>query len=130
MSETPPISRRKLLRERAQRLRREATGAERRAWSLLRKRRLGGFKFCRQVVISSSIVDFLCWERRLVIEIDGRHHEQRRDKDRKRDFFLKERGFDVIRFWNEEVLDDPAGVEYAIATRLGLDWKRGWHPFG
>ncbi|SDR62121.1 Very-short-patch-repair endonuclease [Rhizobiales bacterium GAS191] len=110
-----------LFLDRAKQMRREPTDAERRMWSLLRDRRLGKFKFRRQENLGRFIVDFVCMERKLVIEIDGGQHAESRS-DQRRDDWFKARGFKVLRFWNNEVLTNPAGVQYAIAASLGLDW--------
>jgi very-short-patch-repair endonuclease len=70
--------------ERARALRRAMTEAERLLWSKLRNRRFGQFKFRRQVAIGRYIVDFVCFDRRLVLELDGGQHALRRDYDAKR----------------------------------------------
>ena len=103
-------------------MRHEPTEAERRMWSILRDRRLGGFKFRRQEVLGAFIVDFLCPARSLVIEIDGSQHSESQ-RDERRDPWLRAQGYEVLRFWNSDVLGNPAGVQYAIATRLGLKWE-------
>jgi very-short-patch-repair endonuclease len=110
-----------LLLDRARQMRREPTDAEKRMWSMLRNRRLGEFKFRRQAKLGRFIVDFVCMERKLVIEIDGSQHAANR-YDQRRDDWLKDRGFEVLRFWNNEVLTNPAGVQYAISASLGLEW--------
>jgi very-short-patch-repair endonuclease len=110
-----------LLKDRARQMRREPTEAERRMWRLLRDRRLGGFKFRRQEQLGRYIVDFVCFERKLVIELDGAQHADSA-YDAERDAWLKPRGFSVLQFWNNEVFDHPAGVQHAVATRLGLEW--------
>ena len=69
------------LTERARELRRQSTDAERMLWSRLRDRRLHGIKFRRQAQIGQYIVDFLCMERRLIIELDGGHHADQQDSD-------------------------------------------------
>ena len=110
-----------VLRERARAMRREPTKAEGHMWSLLRARHLGGFKFRRQHVIGPFIVDFVSVERKLVIEVDGDQHAESL-RDQRRDLWLKARGYRVLRFWNNEVLENSDGVEFAIAEALGLDW--------
>ena len=91
-------------------LRRNATDAERRLWTRLRRRQLAGHKFRRQVPIGSYIADFVCLERSLIIELDGSHHAEREAAhDRARDDKLERRGSRVLRFWNHDVshrLDD------------------------
>ena len=78
-------------------------------------------KFRRQEKLGRFIVDFVCFERMLVIEIDGDRHAES-PYDERRDAWLKARGFDVRRFSNTDVLTKRIGVEYAIATWLGLEW--------
>jgi len=79
------------------RLRRYATDAERKLWFALRDRRLGGFKFVRQEAIGPYIVDFVCREKRLIIEVDGGQHAENR-RDRMRDSTLTAEGYHVLRF--------------------------------
>ncbi len=110
-----------LLKDRARQMRREPTEAERRMWRLLRDRRLGGFKFRRQEQLGRYIVDFVCFERKLVIELDGSQHAESA-YDAERDAWLKSRDFVVLRFWNNEVFENPVGVLHAVAARLGLEW--------
>ena len=111
-----------LLKDRARQMRREPTEAERRMWRLLRDRRLGGFKFRRQEQLGRYIVDFVCFEQKLIVELDGSQHAESA-YDRQRDAWLKSRGFTVLRFWNNEVFDHPAGVQHA--WRRGSD-SNGW----
>ena len=101
---------------RARRLRRDMSDAERRLWSELRGRRFDGRKFRRQRPVGSYIVDFVCYEPKLVIEIDGGQHGGRAqsEDDRDRARSLNANGFKVIRFWNDEVLQNLDGVLEAI----------------
>jgi len=108
-----------LLRDRARSMRRLPSDAERRMWSLLRDRRPGAVEFRRQEPIGSYIVDFVCYDRALIVEVDGSQHAENR-RDEIRDAWLRQRGFTVMRFWNHEVLTNPTGIQYAIAERLGL----------
>ena len=95
------------------------TAAERRIWSRLRARRLQGLSFRRQFPIGSYIVDFICPEARLIIEIDGGQHALiEANRDRMRDAWLREQGFVVLRFWNNEVLTNLTGVLERIAETL------------
>ncbi|MXY79836.1 MAG: endonuclease domain-containing protein [Chloroflexi bacterium] len=103
---------------RARQLRRDATDAEQRLWSVLRDRQLAGDKFRRQTPIGPYIADFLCMQRRLVIELDGGQHQQRADSDRERTRFLESRGYRVLRFWNNDVFDDLESVVDAIRLEL------------
>ena len=98
---TPPrlIAKKPLARSRA--LRRDSTGAEKQLWSILQNRKLGGWKFRRQVVLESFVVDFCCIEARLIVELDGEQHADARKRyDDARTRELEARGFRVLRFWN------------------------------
>ena len=94
------------LREAARALRRRATPTEQRLWAVLRGRRFGGRRFRRQHTIRPYIVDFLCAEARLVIEIDGLIHESQQEYDAERDDFLRERGYRVLRIPVEQLRHD------------------------
>jgi very-short-patch-repair endonuclease len=87
----------------AKALRASATDAEIMLWRLLRSRRLASMKFRRQVPIGPWIVDFVSFEQRLIIEADGSQHAES-DDDKRRDNDLSERGFRVLRFWNNDIL--------------------------
>ena len=99
---------------RARELRRNATDAERILWSILRRRQVSGLRFRRQAPIGPYIVDFVCFENRLVIEADGGQHIERADYDAERTAWLKSAGFTVIRFWNNQVLQETEAVREAI----------------
>ena len=92
----------------AGKLRKRSTNAEKLLWKHLRQKQIEGLKFRRQQAIDNYIVDFVCFENRLVIEIDGGQHSE--EKDKERDSYLKKQGFRVIRFWNNEVLNNVQGV--------------------
>jgi very-short-patch-repair endonuclease len=104
----------------ARRLRQESTEAERLLWKHLRGRKILNLKFRRQEQISDYIVDFVCYERKFIIELDGGHHNQdeTREKDIKRQNWLIDEGFTVIRFWNSEVLKNINGVLQTIKEKL------------
>ena len=106
------MSRRHFLTTRSRRLRRDSTDAERRLWGILRNRQLNGFKFRQQVEIDGYIADFLCPEKRLIIEVDGGQHTPERDA--RRTAFLESQGFRILRFWNNDVLQNLDGVWTAI----------------
>jgi len=93
------------------------TDAEMKLWLSLRDRRLAGFKFVRQEAIQSYVVDFVCRERRLIIEVDGGQHAHNQS-DRIRDGVLSEAGYRVLRFWNNDVLTNKDGVLQVIAEAL------------
>ncbi|MFY9698020.1 MAG: DUF559 domain-containing protein [Rhodoplanes sp.] len=102
---------------RARRLRRSSTDAELKLWRHLRSRTLCGFKFVRQEAIGPYIVDFVCRERRLIIEVDGGQHATD-TRDAVRDAFLAQQGYRVLRFWNNDVLTNTTGVLETIADAL------------
>ena len=87
-------------------------------WRLLRNRRLLGYKFSRQAAIGRYIVDFLCFERKLVVELDGGQHLEQTEYDTERTRALESRGYRVIRFWNNLVLEDADAVLQAILIAL------------
>src|SRR5690242_17101554 len=97
-----------LPRDRARALRLAQTEVERRLWQRLRNRQLSGFKFRRQHPVGPYITDFFCVDARLVIELDGSQHGDQRglQADERRTEYLKEQGYRVLRFWNEEVLNN------------------------
>jgi very-short-patch-repair endonuclease len=99
-------------------LRRRSTEAEKALWRNLRNRQLCGFKFRRQQLLGPYIVDFACLEARLVIEVDGGQHAVDKEKDVERDTWLRGQGFQVLRFWNNEVLGNTDGVLETIRQRL------------
>ena len=103
--------------ERARRLRTNATDAERRLWSALRGRQLGGHKFRRQVPLGGFIVDFVCLERRLIVEVDGGHHSEQ-NEDANRADWLRSQNFRLVRFSDREVLTDGGGVVELIWAAL------------
>jgi len=98
------------LRNRARELRTNQTDAERKLWRALRGGQLAGAKFRRQQPIGPYIVDFCCWEHRLVIELDGGQHADEVEHDETRTAFLESNGLRVIRFWNNTVLQSFAVV--------------------
>ena len=110
------------LTENARRLRRESTVPERILWGLLRNGGIGGLKFRRQQPIGPSIVDFICFDARLVVELDGLSHVGAGQKDDTRTRVLESKGLRVVRFTNDELLSDPESVAVAIARAAGLDW--------
>ena len=103
---------------RARDLRNAAIPAERRLWSILARRALGGYKFSRQMPIGPYFADFLCREAKLVIEVDGYSHDLRLGHDARRDAFLAAEGYAVLRFTNDEVMHSLEGVAYVIAQSL------------
>jgi very-short-patch-repair endonuclease len=107
-------------RDRARRLRQNLTDAERLVWSKLRSRRFADFKFRRQMPLGDYIVDFVCFERRVIIELDGGQHNEpeHRSYDEQRTAWLQSQGFRVLRFWNHEVFQDWETIEEVIWRAL------------
>ena len=102
-----------MLLARAKAMRANPTDAERRLWSILRSKPLAGYKFKRQVVIDWYIADFVNFARRLIVEADGSQHAES-DYDARRDAHLKQQGFNLLRFWNNEILNNSVGVGEAV----------------
>ena len=104
-------------RQFARAMRNEPTEAEAAPWGLLKSRKLGGMRYRRQHPIGSYIVDFICLEARLVMEVDGSQHADSA-RDKKRDEDLRARGFQVLRFWNNEVLNNADGVAETVLAAV------------
>ncbi len=102
----------------ARRLRSNQTDAETRLWYLLRSRRFRAHKFRRQHPLGRFIVDFVCISQQLVIEVDGGQHQDQAAADRARDSLLRANGFQVLRFWNNDVLRHTQAVLEEIAKCL------------
>jgi very-short-patch-repair endonuclease len=113
----PPTNRRN-----ARKMRKAMTDAEFKLWSELRAHRLMGLSFRRQMPISGYIVDFACPTHRLIVEVDGSQHGDSRvsEADAARTRRLRELGWTVLRFWNDDVLRDIDGVCGHIVTAAGL----------
>jgi len=112
-------NRRKVLTHRARTLRRGDTDAEARLWGALRANRLGGWTWKRQVPFGPYILDFLCREAGLVVEVDGGQHADQLAYDARRTTFLEGQGLRVLRFWNTDVLTNGAGVCDTILQACG-----------
>ncbi|MCE9648798.1 MAG: endonuclease domain-containing protein [Parvibaculum sp.] len=108
---------RKLIRH-ARSLRVDQTDAEARIWSRLRNRSLGNARFRRQIAIDPYIVDFICTEHMLIVELDGGQHADQIEYDESRTKFLESRGYRVLRFWNNDALANTDGVIEAILAEL------------
>jgi len=106
------------LRTRARELRNNATDAERALWRQLRLWQLEGYKFRRQQPLGRFIVDFVCLEKRVVIELDGGQHAEQKEYDAERDAWLRAEGFRVLRFWNNEVLKSIEVIKEEILKTL------------
>ena len=110
----------------ARSLRKNQTDAERLLWFRLRGRQLEGFKFRRQERIGSYIVDFICFDKKIVVEIDGGQHNEDhgRKRDKVRTDWLRNEGYRVLRFWNNEVIGNLDGVLEKIREVL----LNSFHP--
>ncbi len=117
------------LQTHAQGLRSNATGPEKKLWQHLSGSKHGGYKFRRQAVIGNYVADFLCAQKALVIEVDGETHDQARDV--KRDAWLAEHGYHVLRVTNDDVLmqiDRVLDHIFAVVSKLPDRWPRGVSP--
>ena len=103
---------------RARDLRQRDNQAEALLWLELKRRKLGGFKFTRQLPIGSYFADFACRERWLVVEVDGSQHAEKGTYDRRRDEYMRSVGFSVLRFWNVDVLKRRTSVCETILASL------------
>ena len=103
----------------ARTLRRQSTEAEKKLWFHLRDRRFFEIKFRRQFSVGPYVVDFICYEHQLIIELDGGQHTEQRDYDARRSKYLINRGYRVVRFWNHDVLLDIDSVLEALWLELG-----------
>jgi very-short-patch-repair endonuclease len=107
----------KRIRNFAKKMRHEPTDAEAAMWRLLRDRRLALFKFRRQVPFQNFILDFVCLEKRFIVEIDGSQHSESA-RDTARDTMLIAEGFRIARYWNNDVLQQPTAVLEDISAKL------------
>lgn len=103
---------------RARELRRDSSRAERICWEMLRDRRMDGVKFRRQHPIGPYFADFACVSRKLVVEIDGEHHAFQVEADTRRTMAMEREGWRVLRFWTNEVVQNPEGIWTAIQLTL------------
>ncbi len=106
-----------LIKEERARLKKNVTKAEKVLWEQLNHKRLG-YRFRRQYVIHTFIVDFVCLPKNLIIEVDGEIHNSQKESDAERTTHLNSLGYTVIRFSNEEVLTNPISVAEKIKNYL------------
>ena len=104
--------------QKAQTLRERQTNAEGLLWHYLRDKQLAGHKFRRQQPIGPYIVDFACMPKKLLIELDGGQHAEQHTYDKKRDEFLREKGYKILRFWNNDVFENCFGVLESIRAAV------------
>jgi very-short-patch-repair endonuclease len=110
-----PVTKR--IRDFAKKMRREPSDAEARMWRLLRDRQLALFKFRRQAAFQNYILDFVCFDKRVVIEIDGGQHASSQ-RDVAREAALAAEGFRTLRYWNNDVLQTPTAILEDILAKL------------
>ncbi len=106
------------LTQNARLLRKQSTDTEKLLWSRLRAKQIISCKFRRQQPIGNYIVDFVCFSEKLIIELDGGQHAIQKNKDKERDNWLCKEGFTVLRFWNNEVIENLEGVLDVISRHL------------
>jgi very-short-patch-repair endonuclease len=104
----------------ARKLRHTSTEAEKRFWRAIRARQLNGAKFRRQYPIGGFIADFVCLEARLIVEVDGGQHNDS-ETDVRRTAALEAAGYRVMRFWNNDVMNNLAGVLETLSAALTRD---------
>jgi very-short-patch-repair endonuclease len=110
-------------KHRAIQLRKKSTPAERKLWSKIRDDQLG-VNFRRQHAVSNFIPDFVCIEKKLIVELDGSQHLEQEEYDEERTRFLKTEGYRVIRFWNNDVMKNIDSVILAIIYATENENKR------
>ncbi len=112
MSRSYPLN----LKTNAKELRKFQTDAEKKIWSHLKHKQILGVKFRRQYIIAPYIVDFVCLSANIVIEIDGGQHSY--EVDHYRDEYIQSQGYEILRFWNNEVFENIEGVLQVIYNKL------------
>ncbi len=108
----------KKMRDRARELRKDSTPFEATFWKAVRAHRLDGYSFRRQQVIGCYIADFVCLEKKLIIELDGAQHSANHVYDTERDAWLAAEGFHVLRIWNHEWQANPDAILLQILKLL------------
>ena len=108
---------------RARELRKNQTSQEKKLWSMLRNHQFYGYEFRRQYPIGDYIVDFICREKKIIIELDGGQHNENKNiiNDTKRTVFLNSLGYRVIRFWNNDIDNNIEGVFEVLKREFGED---------
>ena len=111
------------LKAKARKLRANQTEAEQKLWAIIRNKQFYGFKFLRQYVIGAYIVDFVCREKKIIIEIDGGQHNQTTSihYDLVRTKYLESLGYSVIRFWNNEIENNIEGVYETLQKYFDIE---------
>ena len=106
-------------KEVVRKLRRKSTDAEIRLWAHLRSRRFQDVKFRRQHPIGPYVVDFCSVKAKMIVELDGGQHSAEQERDAKRTAYLNDQGFDVMRFWDHDVLNQTEAVLERIRQKIG-----------
>ena len=106
------------LQSRARELRAKSTEAEKLLWRHLRNRQLNGYKFRRQVPLGNYVADFVCLSPKVIVELDGGQHMDNQTYDKRRSKYLESLGYTVVRFWNNEMLNNPSGVLESLTLTL------------
>jgi 5-methyltetrahydrofolate--homocysteine methyltransferase len=104
--------------EHAKLLRKEPTPAEIKLWEYLRKNKLKGIYFRRQHAFGKYIADFCAIKQKIIIELDGIHHKNQGEYDQERTRYFENKGFKIIRFWNNQVMNDIEGVLQIISNKM------------
>jgi len=104
----------------AKKLRKKQTHAEKLLWDEIRAKKIAGYKFRRQVPFDRFILDFLCPEQKLIIEIDGGYHQHFKEKDKERDLYFLAKGYKILRFSNEMIIERMNEVILEIKKQLGV----------
>ena len=112
-------------KENARYLRKNMTSQERKVWDVIRNRQFYGYRFLRQYVIGVYIVDFICREKKLIIEIDGGQHNEPKnlEYDKQRSLYLESKGYRTIRFWNNEIDNNLTGVYKQLQKEFDIKEK-------
>jgi very-short-patch-repair endonuclease len=113
------------LRDRARQLRKQMTDTEQFVWAQLRRKQFDGFRFRRQFPVGSYIVDFVCLEARVILELDGGQHAEQQEADQRRTQWLESQGFKLLRFWNHIALTEWDSVEQVLWQVLKESKLRG-----
>ena len=113
-------------KENARYLRKNMTSQERKVWDVIRNRQFYGYRFLRQYVIGVYIVDFICREKKLIIEIDGGQHNEPKnlEYDKQRSLYLESKGYRTIRFWNNEIDNNLTGVYQQLQKEFDIKEKQ------
>ena len=102
----------------AKNLRKKETRAEKILWEHLKQRKIAGYKFRRQVPFDRFILDFLCPEKKLIIELDGKYHKDFKEKDKERDNYFRAKGYKILRIKNSEIYESIENVIKRIKEEL------------